>query len=82
MARLFVFINEVLSLMVVAANFVIGLGLMGEFGIWGVLYLFLSTLLLIIIFGFAALYIESHKAIIQIRDILMTHQTNSDSGIK
>ncbi len=31
---------------------------------------------------FAALYIESHKAIIQIRDILMTHQTNSDSGIK
>lgn len=48
---------------------------------WGFLYLAVSNLILIAIFGIISLFIESHKAILQIRDRLVGNNPR-DSGLQ
>jgi hypothetical protein len=61
-ARLFVYINEVLSIFIIAVAFLGGLASMGALGFWGGLVVTsLSLIVLISIFGFAAMMIEMNK---------------------
>jgi hypothetical protein len=80
-ARLFVFVNEVLSLFVILANLIIGLSIMGSVSLlWGLAYLSISTLFLIVLFGISAIFIESYKTLVQIRDSLDKPLSSLASG--
>jgi len=69
-ARLFVYINEVLSIFIIAVAFFGGLASMSALGFWGgLLATSLSLMVLISIFGFAAVMIENHKVLVEIRDM-------------
>jgi len=73
-SKAFVFINEVLSTILVGLVLISGLAMMasgsGAGFFFGALTATVGTVLVVMIFGFAAIMIENHKLLQEIRDSL------------
>jgi len=70
-SKAFVFINEVMSVVIIGLVLLVGLVAMFSWSFWaGLLIAIFGTVFVVLIFGFCSMIIENHKLLKEIRDSL------------